>query len=249
LCALRSPATFPLRPTPGRQCTLRDLRTGAAPISGPNGGWGIEPRMLGLVPRPPGRQLCRFGRLPTHATRRHRRRTARLSLQSSAIVFGIRRPGQLGWPQRDRTTVISFLGSPTKPVSTHWPAHRARSAMPGTTSCSTSGRRCRDRQQLQILQHCGWRARRLDRRSNPRGRRGRAGLEYGFAANWSAALEYDHLFMGTKAVSFTDPTRHARRNDNIRQDVDMVTVHVNLPLGWPGDLEVLMFSLSLTRLS
>ena len=29
-----------------------------------------------------------------------------------------------------------------------------------------------------------------------------AGIEYGFAPNWSAALEYDHLFMGNKNVAF-----------------------------------------------
>jgi len=61
-----------------------------------------------------------------------------------------------------------------------------------------------------------------------------AGLEYGFAANWSAALEYDHLFMGTKAVSFTDPTGAPVGNDNIRQDVDLVTVHVNYRWGGPA---------------
>src|SRR5712664_2141150 len=29
------------------------------------------------------------------------------------------------------------------------------------------------------------------------------GLEFGFAPNWSAGVEYDHLFMGTRNVSFT----------------------------------------------
>ena len=29
------------------------------------------------------------------------------------------------------------------------------------------------------------------------------GLEYGFAPNWSAAIEYDHLFMGTSSNHFT----------------------------------------------
>ena len=28
-----------------------------------------------------------------------------------------------------------------------------------------------------------------------------AGFEYGFAPNWTAALEYDHLFMGTHNVN------------------------------------------------
>jgi len=64
------------------------------------------------------------------------------------------------------------------------------------------------------------------------------GLEYGFAPNWSAAVEYDHLFMqdrtynllnnGVAGVAGTvfDTAR-------IRQDVDLVTVRVNYRWGGP----------------
>ena len=33
------------------------------------------------------------------------------------------------------------------------------------------------------------------------------GLEYGFAPNWSAAIEYDHLFMQDRTYNFTDAGR------------------------------------------
>ena len=61
------------------------------------------------------------------------------------------------------------------------------------------------------------------------------GLEYGFAPNWSAAVEYDHLFMQDK----TSPSRRRRSGgglfgtDRIRQDVDLVTVRVNYRWGGP----------------
>jgi len=58
------------------------------------------------------------------------------------------------------------------------------------------------------------------------------GLEFGFAPNWSVAVEYDHLFMGNNGVTFPQmqfsPTQFAvGRSDNIRQDVDMGTVRMN----------------------
>jgi outer membrane immunogenic protein len=59
-----------------------------------------------------------------------------------------------------------------------------------------------------------------------------AGVEYGFAPNWSAAVEYDHLFMGTNNYAFTFaglPTR----NLDIKQDADLVTVRVNYRFGGP----------------
>ena len=62
------------------------------------------------------------------------------------------------------------------------------------------------------------------------------GLEYGFTPNWSAAIEYDHMFMGNRNVSMT-PTGVIpgtnTRVDNIRQDVDLVTVRVNYRFGGP----------------
>ena len=37
------------------------------------------------------------------------------------------------------------------------------------------------------------------------------GLEYGFAPNWSAAVEYDHLFMQDRTYNFTTPGGAVRR--------------------------------------
>jgi outer membrane immunogenic protein len=62
------------------------------------------------------------------------------------------------------------------------------------------------------------------------------GLEYGFSPNWSAAIEYDHLFMGTQNRSFTSlliAPPVTTRTDSIRQDVDLVTVRVNYRWGGP----------------
>lgn len=59
------------------------------------------------------------------------------------------------------------------------------------------------------------------------------GLEFGFAPNWSAAIEYDHMFMQDKTVDFTDPAGAFFATDRIRQDVDLVTVRVNYRFGGP----------------
>jgi outer membrane immunogenic protein len=59
------------------------------------------------------------------------------------------------------------------------------------------------------------------------------GLEYGFAPNWSAAVEYDHLFMGNRNVNLTALDGTFSRTDNIRQNVDLVTVRVNYRWGGP----------------
>ena len=61
------------------------------------------------------------------------------------------------------------------------------------------------------------------------------GGEYSFAPNWSAGIEYNHLFMGTRDVNFFAATAPftATRIDRIRQDVDMVTVRVNYRWGGP----------------
>lgn len=61
-----------------------------------------------------------------------------------------------------------------------------------------------------------------------------AGLEFGFAPNWSAGVEYDHIFLGDRNVNFTDPVFGAPfGSDNISGDVDMVTVRVNYRWGGP----------------
>jgi outer membrane immunogenic protein len=77
----------------------------------------------------------------------------------------------------------------------------------------------------------------LDRASDTRwGGSVGVGLEYGFAPNWSAAIEYDHLFMSNQNKQFTSVFPVAginTRNDSIRQDVDLVTVRVNYRFGGP----------------
>jgi outer membrane immunogenic protein len=64
------------------------------------------------------------------------------------------------------------------------------------------------------------------------------GLEFGFAPNWSAGVEYDHMFMQDKTYSFTHngliaPAGTFFGSDRIRQDVDLVTVRVNYRWGGP----------------
>jgi outer membrane immunogenic protein len=61
------------------------------------------------------------------------------------------------------------------------------------------------------------------------------GWEYGFAPNWSAGIEYDHLFMGHANNSFTSPALPAQfLNNRISQDVDMVTLRINYRFGGYG---------------
>jgi outer membrane immunogenic protein len=60
------------------------------------------------------------------------------------------------------------------------------------------------------------------------------GIEFSFAPNWSVAFEYDHLFMGSRNISFTNTaTGVFSRTDGIRQDVDMATARVNYRWGGP----------------
>ena len=58
------------------------------------------------------------------------------------------------------------------------------------------------------------------------------GWEYGFAPNWSAGIEYDHLFMGDANNSFSvaNPIVAGALN-RISQDVDMVTLRINYRFG------------------
>ncbi|MES5486714.1 outer membrane beta-barrel protein [Bradyrhizobium sp. INPA03-11B] len=51
-----------------------------------------------------------------------------------------------------------------------------------------------------------------------------AGLEVGFAPNWSFGVEYDHLFMQDNDIIFT---ASGGSGDRIQQDVDLVTVRLN----------------------
>jgi outer membrane immunogenic protein len=61
------------------------------------------------------------------------------------------------------------------------------------------------------------------------------GFEYGFSPNWTAGLEYDHLFMGDSNNSFSvvNPLLAGALN-RISQDVDMVTVRFNYKFGGYG---------------
>jgi outer membrane immunogenic protein len=58
-----------------------------------------------------------------------------------------------------------------------------------------------------------------------------AGLEYGFAPNWSFGVEYDHLFMGSSTNNFA--TLPVLQSNNIKQDVDIFTARVNYKFGGP----------------
>ncbi len=63
-----------------------------------------------------------------------------------------------------------------------------------------------------------------------------AGLEFGFAPNWSAAVEYDHLFMRDRIAAFSTtvpPAGPPISTERIHQGVDMVTVRVNYRWGGP----------------
>ena len=56
-----------------------------------------------------------------------------------------------------------------------------------------------------------------------------AGVEYGFAQNWSVGFEYDHLFMDRQTVTFP----LLLQADSIKQDVDLFTARVNYKFGGP----------------
>jgi outer membrane immunogenic protein len=60
-----------------------------------------------------------------------------------------------------------------------------------------------------------------------------AGLEVGFAQGWSVGVEYDHLFMGRRDITFPANTLVNSRVDSIKQDVDMGTVRLNYRFGGP----------------
>ena len=61
------------------------------------------------------------------------------------------------------------------------------------------------------------------------------GIEFGFAPNWSVALEYDHLFGGRRDISqnVVPPFAAPPSIHRIGQDVDIGTVRVNYTFGGP----------------
>jgi outer membrane immunogenic protein len=68
-----------------------------------------------------------------------------------------------------------------------------------------------------------------------------AGLEFGFARNWSVAVEYDHMFMGDRTIGFSStgivplvgPAGTLVGTDKIHQDVDLITARLNYRWGGP----------------
>jgi len=64
-----------------------------------------------------------------------------------------------------------------------------------------------------------------------------AGVEYAFAPNWSFGVEYNHLFMGTENYNFRGVGPLAgignTRNDDVKQDADLITARVNYRFGGP----------------
>jgi outer membrane immunogenic protein len=60
-----------------------------------------------------------------------------------------------------------------------------------------------------------------------------AGVEYGFAPNWSAAIEYDHIFENRHGVTFTTPAGVAVIGNSSGGDTDLVTARINYRWGGP----------------
>jgi outer membrane immunogenic protein len=59
------------------------------------------------------------------------------------------------------------------------------------------------------------------------------GLEFGFAPNWSLGVEYDHIFLGNRTLTFTDTAGVIFSDERIHQDVDMGLVRLNYTFGGP----------------
>jgi outer membrane immunogenic protein len=66
-----------------------------------------------------------------------------------------------------------------------------------------------------------------------------AGIEIGFAPNWSVGFEYDHMFLGTRDVTATGVGNAGiavgafSATDRISQDVDLALVRLNYRFGGP----------------
>ena len=59
-----------------------------------------------------------------------------------------------------------------------------------------------------------------------------AGLEFGFAPNWSVGVEYNHIFLGGNDQNLTSGGLFIQ-TDHIKQDVDMGLVRLNYKFGGP----------------
>lgn len=60
-----------------------------------------------------------------------------------------------------------------------------------------------------------------------------AGVEYGFAPNWTVGVEYDHIFLGNKNLNFTNAAGAVQMQRRISGDADIGLVRVNYKFG-PG---------------
>jgi len=60
-----------------------------------------------------------------------------------------------------------------------------------------------------------------------------AGVEYGFAPNWTVGVEYDHIFLGNKTLNFTNAAGLVQMQRSISGDVDVGLLRVNYKFG-PG---------------
>jgi outer membrane immunogenic protein len=58
-----------------------------------------------------------------------------------------------------------------------------------------------------------------------------AGLEFGFAPNWSMGVEYNHIFLERDTFSFAASPFGVATTNSISQDVDMITARINYRFG------------------
>jgi outer membrane immunogenic protein len=58
-----------------------------------------------------------------------------------------------------------------------------------------------------------------------------AGIEFGFAPNWSTGVEYNHIFLDRETFNFTAAPLGVATTNSIRQDVDMITARINYRFG------------------
>jgi outer membrane immunogenic protein len=60
-----------------------------------------------------------------------------------------------------------------------------------------------------------------------------AGFEYGFTPNWSAAIEYDHIFEGRHGATFNVVGGGTVTGNSVGGDSDLVTARINYRWGGP----------------
>ena len=62
------------------------------------------------------------------------------------------------------------------------------------------------------------------------------GLEYGFAPNWTAGIEYDYLFRESDSRTFVTPNLlvGSTVTANTRSDISMITARINYKFGGYG---------------